>query len=507
IQITTTNTCGLSATSQLSVQVIPEVDEISSLVFPNNICSNEPFELEVENAQEGVEYQWTIPNTWNSQISGSTASILSSDNSGTVTVSAQNSCGSSPDFQQDITVFLAPEINFSLPENLCNNTSLELTASPTEVEFTGDGVENGIFDPSLVESSSSDITYTVTSLDNCTSSSTQSIELIASEITGGEWSTFSFPPCGGELIFEITGLENFNNWTVEVPEEWGMQTNDGSDVVGLNISDVFTDGQIIVTASNDCGTEEIFTNNVELQTAPQNPTLSAFTEAWCEGGEGEATFEVTLPDSLIVIDSSVQFELSQTGSTTSLVLFGDTGEQFITVASENICGISDETTLELTIQELPEIDFSLPGDTLCAGSDYDFLTNPPGGEIEGNGEMNGMFLGSTLDASQNYDFIYTFADNLGCSNSDSITVYLDIGPSVNERNANLLSVYPNPVTDHITVDTDLTLPLKFSVLDITGREVADSLLIYQSQNIDVHHLTTGNYNLKIGNFTQHFVVE
>ncbi|MEO0404200.1 MAG: YCF48-related protein, partial [Bacteroidota bacterium] len=77
IELVTFNACGLSTSSQLTVVVTPLVEEISSLQYPTNLCSNEPFEIQIQDVQNGVEYEWTIPNDWISEIAGSSVNILS----------------------------------------------------------------------------------------------------------------------------------------------------------------------------------------------------------------------------------------------------------------------------------------------------------------------------------------------------------------------------------------------------------------------------------------------
>ncbi|MEO0403859.1 MAG: T9SS type A sorting domain-containing protein [Bacteroidota bacterium] len=186
---------------------------------------------------------------------------------------------------------------------------------------------------------------------------------------------------------------------------------------------------------------------------------------------------------------------------------GIPGEQFITVIAENICGVSADTTLNFNIQELPSLEFSLPGDTLCAGADYAFFTSPSGGEIFGEGEVDGSFAGSTLDADQSYDFIYTFMDSLGCSNSDSISVFLDACPNVFENNSNLLNLYPNPAMDYFVIETDLLLPIEFSILDGVGKEISRGFIYRSAQEINIMNLSKGVYFVRIGGFTRRLVIE
>ncbi len=506
IQITTFNVCGLSATSQFTVQVLPDVEEVTALTYPASICSNESFEVEIVDPQGGVEYQWTFPLDWDVEVTGAVAMVASSSGSGMVTVIGLNSCGVSPAFQETIEIFSAPELSFSLPESVCDNLLFELEAAPLGGEFTGEGVQGGIFDPTSLESDVVEITYTYVSSDNCAATVTQTLNLIPSEITGGAWSVFNYPSCGGELMAEISGLENFDDWSLDFPEDWGDVVDLGTDAISFEIDGVFSDGELLLTVTNACDVELEFTNAVHIEALPEMPVLQSSSSQWCDGDEGQVVFEVVLPDSLQVLESALEYELFHGDSLASLTLTGEPGEYFLTVFVENVCGTSEDTTLMLVIQELPEIAFSLPADTVCTSDLFPFSMDPEGGEIEGEGVIDGTLQSYMLEPFQSHDFTYTYTDENGCTNSAFLSIYVDICENVPDIEPQIFQIYPNPASNYLIVESDLLLPQPFAIHDMAGREVSRGNIVLQTQPINVEHFTPGMYFIRTGEIVRPFLV-
>jgi photosystem II stability/assembly factor-like uncharacterized protein len=507
IQLTTTNACGLSATTQLTVQVLPQVQDISGLLYPAEVCSNAAFDITIEDAQVGVTYDWTFPADWEVAASGAFATVNSAQTSGSVSVIAENDCGVSTEFTEEILILPAPEISFALPDSVCDNQIVNLSATPEAGEFTGTGVTGTQFDPSAVATEMVELTYAVTAENNCSATATETIVITSSAITGGEWTLFQVPSCGGLLEFELSGLDNFDDWSVEIPSEWGDAIDLGEETPSGAVEGVFTDGEFVLTAGNTCGTEVTFSNTVELQTAPELPAVQSFTEQWCEGAEGQAILEVILPDSLVVVDATLEYEIAQADSVANLTFVGEPGAQSITLLVENDCGTSQDTTFSVIIQPLPELTFSLPADTLCAGEVYPFFVDPEGGLIEGNGAVEGAFETAGLDPLQTYEFTYTYTDEVGCTNSDSLVVYLDACVTVLERTSSAFQMYPNPASDLLMIETDAALPMPYTIIDMRGKTLSSGVILHASQHISVQHLAGGVYLLNADGRLHRFVVE
>jgi hypothetical protein len=246
---------------------------------------------------------------------------------------------------------------------------------------------------------------------------------------------------------------------------------------------------------------------VELLTVPETPELFVVTESWCAGASGEASLDVFSPDSLIVVASSLDYEITQSESLATIVLSGEPGENFITFALENECGTSENLNVDVTIHELPDLVFSLESDTLCTGNAYPFSVEPSGGLIEGEGVSDGLWQAFFLEADESYDFTYTYTDEFGCTNTDSLSVYLDACSAVSADERETVRVYPIPTSDFLIVETHSSRPMQYSIFDMAGKEVVLGVLGPAMNQLSLDELTPGSYVLRFGSFSKKFVVD
>jgi len=90
---------------------------------------------------------------------------------------------------------------------------------------------------------------------------------------------------------------------------------------------------------------------------------------------------------------------------------------------------------------------------------------------------------------------YTFGENTGFI---PLTVSV---LSINERSLSNLNLYPNPTTGELKIDNGELTINNIEVFDIYGRKILSNHLITLSshQKIDISHLQSGIYFLKVGN--------
>ena len=150
------------------IAVKEEPNPIVDLGNDTSICGGASFTLN-SGAGAGYKFVWTrngvtIPNA-------STSSI-NIDSIGTYTVQA---IGLSTTVYDTIVIDILPLITFNALSSTCpNSSSFALTgATPSNGTYSGFGVNNGMFDPSIAGIGNHIITYTYTDANGCTNSAQQ----------------------------------------------------------------------------------------------------------------------------------------------------------------------------------------------------------------------------------------------------------------------------------------------------------------------------------------------
>lgn len=219
---------------------------------------------------------------------------------------------------------------------------------------------------------------------------------------------------------------------------------------------------------------------------------------------------ISLNDSAICADQSYTLDAGvastyiwNTGDTTQTItvdgstLGSGTFNYDVTITDTNGCMNTD--TMLLVVNMLPSPVISGAADTLCftqslnldAGSGFNSYQWSTGGTSQTE-----TITGSGLSLGSN-TIIVTVSDNNSCTNSDTVSVYVDQCASIDE---NLLgfSVYPNPARDLIQFRIENgTNQATVSISDLNGK-----LLIYKSfngpvGNMDISELSKGIYLVSI----------
>jgi len=196
------------------------------------------------------------------------------------------------------------------------------------------------------------------------------------------------------------------------------------------------------------------------------------------------------------------------------VLWWDSNNQFYYIHCNSYDGRADSinfwTEVEPLFRNLPNEVFMFAGDVGATyqASDvtydhYDNITLISSGMGEPNGE-NFVVVNVNADKSVSYDLICLSDEDINCLGdlTDYLVVdHLDttFNPAIIKKK--LISIFPNPVTDHLTVTTHTTQPfIHIQVYDLAGRLLINNL--YHNRpviNLDVSNLYNGLYTIKVFN--------
>lgn len=152
VQVSAENNCGVSTPSSVSV-TISDVPQLSGEILgPDTLCVGNTTGVyyAVNQVNNATDYTWNLPTGWSFVGSGNTfAPIINLSGSGTISVSASNSCGSGNVLQLPIIVVDTPQVNISQNGNV-------LSVSPATAGQTYQWYLNG----NAVGGNSSSITTT-----------------------------------------------------------------------------------------------------------------------------------------------------------------------------------------------------------------------------------------------------------------------------------------------------------------------------------------------------------
>ena len=109
-----------------------------------------------------------------------------------------------------------------------------------------------------------------------------------------------------------------------------------------------------------------------------------------------------------------------------------------------------------------------------------------------NGEIT-----DTIIVTSNGIFSVTVTDSLGCSFTDTINVtsFPTIAEEIKEND--LITLFPSPATDYLTIASKNQSVKKFIILDGFGRVISFGKLTKSENELDIHNLASGVYLIKI----------
>lgn len=160
-----------------------------------------------------TSYTWSLPGGWSGSSSTNTISATPGS-SGTISVTASNTCGTSSAQNLTVTINALPTIVYTQnPDTVCANAGIVALGSvtPTGGTFSGTAVSGTNFNATTAGAGTFTITYTYTDGNSCTNTASQSIlvDLCTglSNQTLAESDFIVFPNPANELV-TITSNEN-----------------------------------------------------------------------------------------------------------------------------------------------------------------------------------------------------------------------------------------------------------------------------------------------------------
>jgi gliding motility-associated-like protein len=411
-------------------------------------------------------YNWAVPTGWTITGGAGTTSITvttgTSGQNGNISVTAENSCGTSPASNLAVSVIVSPATPGAITGTVAQCPSLtgqvySITAVPNATTYTwavptGWTITGGAGTTSVTVTTGTtgqNGNISVTAGNNCGTSGASVLAVTVSPGTPSQPGVISgtatqCPSVAGQ-VYSITAVTDATTYTWTVPTGWTITAGAGTTSITVTTGTSGQNGNISVTAGNSCGTSPASTLAVTASSgAPLQPGAITGNATQCPGTTAQTysvspvtdatTYTWTVPTGWTITSGS--------GTTSISVTTGAEGQNGnITVTAGNSCGTSPASTLAVTVSPgAPSQPGAITGSALqcpgLAGQVYSITAVPnattytwtvPTGWTITAGSGTVSITVTTGSAGQNGNISVTAGNSCGTSTASTLAVTLSPG--------------------------------------------------------------------------------
>lgn len=291
ISVTANNNCGPSVARTLAVTATTapvQPGTISGLATP---CPGSTQTYSIAAVNGATSYTWTLPGGYGGTSTTNSITTTVGNTSGTISVVANNSCGSSVQRTLALTLASVPGTPGAIsgPLSPCAGSlqTYSVNAVNGATSYTW-SLPNGWTGTSTTNSISTTVgsaggTISVTANNNCGASAAQTAQLTVTTVPAqpGTISGNAILCAGNTQAFSVAPVNGATsyNWTLQ--NSWTGSSNTNS--IDVTVDD--NSGQVEVVAVNGCGNSAPRTLAVSSDSAPSSTNLTpAGNQVFCSGG-------------------------------------------------------------------------------------------------------------------------------------------------------------------------------------------------------------------------------
>lgn len=316
-----------------------------------------------------------------------------------------------------------------------------------------------------------------------------SVQLTSSATSGNTWSTTS---TGTSITVTTSGsygvtVTEFGCSATSSPIVIVVNSNPTLPVITADggLTEICFGDSAVLNSSYSSGNEW---SNLETTDAIVVFATGDFDVTYTDGNGCSSTSTITsiVLNDLPIVDAGLDQEICEGGTITLSGSGADTyawtnsvvdgtpftpalGTTSYSVIGTDGNGCENSDDLDVVVNPLPSVDFSIGQDTTCVEAGAVVLTgSPSGGTFSGTGVTGNTFDPSTAGEGQ-FDIEYSFTDGNGCSTVEIQTIVVQDCSSLLENELANVQVYPNPTNGEFTIQ--LEGDFSFEVHDVRGRIV------------------------------------
>jgi hypothetical protein len=378
VSVTANNTCGTSTARTLAITVSSIPPQPGGISGTTEICAGSSNTYSIAAVSGATSYTWTLPGGWTGTSTTNSITAMASTTSGNVSVTANNTCGTSTARTRAITVDSAPPatpgiISSSNGNVICSSstTTFTITAVSGAASYvwlfpsgwTGISTTNSI----TATASTTSGNVSVAAYNTCGSSTPQALAITVNTIPPAVPGaiTGNSNVCSGSLsTYSVGSVSSATSYTWTLPNGWtGTSTTTSITTIASA-----TSGNISVTANNPCGSSAVQALAVTVSGSIAQPGVITGNTTICLGSlntytvaavGGATSYTWTLPNGW-----------TGTSTTTSITTTASATSGTVSVAANNaLCGSSAAQTLAVSVNTIPVQPGTVAGNTtICSGS-------------------------------------------------------------------------------------------------------------------------------------------
>ncbi|MAX82297.1 MAG: hypothetical protein CL843_19235 [Crocinitomicaceae bacterium] len=448
------------------------------------VCEGDTLTYTVPNDTAASSYTWTLPTGWAGSSDSNSIEIIAGTTSGTISVTANDSNGSSIAQTLQVVVNTIPATPVFTTSNTahCWNDTIQIAVqndtNASLYNWTIPSGWTGSSDSSSVKiilSSASD-TIAVSTQNQCGISDTSSLFITVDTIPlsplviTGDTLTCE----GNSLTYSVVNDTTATQYIWNSPNGWSGSSNNNSIQLIAGVS-----GSINVVAQNHCGSSGASTLVVSVDTIPGVPSSISGDTLICNGDS--VVYTIPSNTNASQFNWSIPSGWNGTSDSSSIELTAGTNSDSLTVTAENHCGISNAASLYIMVNTIPQAQFISGNGTVCFGDEDIYIINPE----------NGV----------NYSWFYPSSWNGTATDSTLHVIFSDQSGKIQLVGQNMCGISDTSALDVEVTTIDTSIMLNTTILSVNEQNSAiyswidcsTGQLISEEKQADFEPETTGSY--------------
>jgi hypothetical protein len=404
ISVTANNSCGPSTSRALNITVTLDPSQPGAITGATSVCQGSSHTYSISSVSGATSYNWTLPSGWSGSSSSTSIIATAGASGGTISVAANNSCGSGTSRTLAVGVTSTPSQpgaisgSTSVCPGSTNTYSISSVSGATSYTWTlPSGWSGSSTSTSIIATAgASGGTISVTANNSCGSgtSRTLAVGVTSTPSQPGAISGSTSVCPGSTNTYSISSVSDATSYTWTLPSGWSGSSTSTSIIATAGASG----GTISVAANNSCGSGTSRTLTVGVKSTPSQPGAITGATSVCQGSSH--TYSISSVSGATSYTWTLPSGWSGSSSSTSIIATAGASGGTISVAANNSCGSGTSRTLAVGVTSTTSQPGAITGATsVCQGSSHTYSISSVSGATSYTWTLPSGWSGSSTSTS------------------------------------------------------------------------------------------------------------